>query len=654
MYRFVYKFKSILIFLALVMIGGMIFSMLETNVFASSTDGTIDSAYKYAWNENAGWIDFGATEGGVHISDTALTGYAFGESVGWISLNCSNNSSCATADYKVQNDGAGNLSGYAWNENTGWINFNPSAGGVTINSSGEFLGHAWGENIGWIIFNCGTTSSCGTVDYKVKTDWRPRSARPACNNSLDDDNDGKIDYPSDPGCSSLEDSDEADPTVSFGGQSIRAVSSGSNSQTIPANNPSQSANLENNNPTPTPQTQTASIYQVAEKAIKTIKAVIPSFLKSKQDEEEPPETIKEELKEETIPLALSGKWNILSQSAINDFIFSPLPDRILDLAKKFPDLQKTFEKVGVTKMSDLSKLKNANFSLPGLSNRVGMSGGTSVPVASLSDVQKDLLPPEIIFAKAGSLIDYGISLSITDDGSPEQRISAVVGAPLDLAIKVDEPVNNIKGYLVAKNIKRQVARKSVPSDSLLAASIINALEVNHPKGEEIKIEQKLVLGEFEYTDSDKDGIYTAQITSPLVHGEYEIISIIEYKNISLGKKELRLVAVIDPEGYIYKKNGNEETRASNAKVSLLWKNPKNEKFELWPAKQYQQTNPQKTDKSGSYTFLVPEGVYRLTVSSDGYYDFEGEEFSVESGRGVHENIELKPKSWWRSLFRLLK
>ena len=168
-------------------------------VFASETDGTIDSTYKYAWGENIGWINFGTSNGNVHVTDSGLSGYAFGENVGWINLD------------NVTNDGEGNLSGYAWGENIGWINFNPTYGGVTINSSGEFSGYAWGENIGWIVFNCATTNSCTTVDYKVKTDWRPQSTRPACNNTIDDDNDGKIDYPNDPGCSSLDDNDETDP-----------------------------------------------------------------------------------------------------------------------------------------------------------------------------------------------------------------------------------------------------------------------------------------------------------------------------------------------------------------------------------------------------------------------------------------------------------
>jgi len=126
------------------------------NVSASSINGTIDSTYKYAWNENTGWINFGADNGNVHITDSALSGSALSETIGWINLD------------NVVNDGEGNLTGYGWNENTGWINFAPANGGVVINSSGEFTGSALSETVGWVIFD---------GDYTVKTDWRPQSTR---------------------------------------------------------------------------------------------------------------------------------------------------------------------------------------------------------------------------------------------------------------------------------------------------------------------------------------------------------------------------------------------------------------------------------------------------------------------------------------------
>lgn len=141
-----------------------------TNIKAEAT---------YAWNENGGWLNFGSTSGGVMVNDYDVTGYAWSENLGWISLNCSNDNSCGTSNYKISNDGEGNLTGYAWSENAGWINFSPADGGVSISSTGEFSGYAWGENIGWLVFNCQDLDVCASSDFKVRTTWLPLSARPS-------------------------------------------------------------------------------------------------------------------------------------------------------------------------------------------------------------------------------------------------------------------------------------------------------------------------------------------------------------------------------------------------------------------------------------------------------------------------------------------
>lgn len=161
--------------------------------YATATEATnIKTEYKYAYSENGSWLNFGSSDGGVMVEDSALTGYIWSENIGWISLNCANNNSCATSNYKVANNSEGDLSGYAWGENIGWINFAPSNGGVHINSSGEFSGYAWGENIGWIIFNCQDVDSCSASDFGIKTTWLPLSVRNLANqvsNDSDDDED---------------------------------------------------------------------------------------------------------------------------------------------------------------------------------------------------------------------------------------------------------------------------------------------------------------------------------------------------------------------------------------------------------------------------------------------------------------------------------
>lgn len=135
-----------------------LFLFLPFYIFASSTDGTIDATYKYAWGNNIGWINFGTSGGNIHITDSAITGYAWSQNYGWINMG--------SASSGVVNNGEGDLSGHAWGQNLGWIDF----GDVGINSSGQFSGAAVIENnSSQISFDC--------ANCVVRTDWRPASTR---------------------------------------------------------------------------------------------------------------------------------------------------------------------------------------------------------------------------------------------------------------------------------------------------------------------------------------------------------------------------------------------------------------------------------------------------------------------------------------------
>ncbi len=171
---------------------GVLGALLFIPVSAAHAASNIDSsaAQHSAWNDAIGWIDF-YTTGNVTVASNQLSGYA-SSSAGYISLDCAtspNGNICGTSDYKVVNDGAGNLSGWAWNDKVGWISFywgntsaNPAASttalcqsyngycGVTIDSTGTFHGWAWNDTIGWISFNCNNTS-CGSSNFDVATTW---------------------------------------------------------------------------------------------------------------------------------------------------------------------------------------------------------------------------------------------------------------------------------------------------------------------------------------------------------------------------------------------------------------------------------------------------------------------------------------------------
>ena len=159
--------------------------VLATVAFTLAGNISTDPKEHWAWNDDAGWFNFGVSAGNVTVLATSVSGYAT-SAVGWLSLDCDTMGWCATSTYRIlHNDQTGDLCGYAWNENYGWFSFNcdqnsaPCSGGgntcatssykVYIQPDGYFRGFAWNDVLGWVSFNCIDPGICGTSDYKVKT-----------------------------------------------------------------------------------------------------------------------------------------------------------------------------------------------------------------------------------------------------------------------------------------------------------------------------------------------------------------------------------------------------------------------------------------------------------------------------------------------------
>lgn len=147
-------------------------------------------------------------------TSTPITGFAWSETIGWVSLNCVDLGTCATSNYGLSIAADGTISGYAWSENIGWISANGSdlsgcpaapctarmqdyslkgwlkalsgndaqSGGwdgfISLSgsnygptlSNGVFSGYAWGGdiNVGWISFN--------STYHQAETEWEPQCA----------------------------------------------------------------------------------------------------------------------------------------------------------------------------------------------------------------------------------------------------------------------------------------------------------------------------------------------------------------------------------------------------------------------------------------------------------------------------------------------
>ncbi|HEV2691701.1 MAG TPA: hypothetical protein VG347_02280 [Verrucomicrobiae bacterium] len=118
---------------------------------------TIDTANRYAYAADLGWLDWHGNAGdGVVIGEYVCSGYIYSANVGWISLgsgvpaNGVQYQNNLAADFGVNQDGLGNLRGYAYGANIGWLNFENLGAPKVDLLTGKFAGYVYGANCGWI------------------------------------------------------------------------------------------------------------------------------------------------------------------------------------------------------------------------------------------------------------------------------------------------------------------------------------------------------------------------------------------------------------------------------------------------------------------------------------------------------------------------
>jgi len=127
------------------------------SAFSARAGTTIDSANKYAYGANVGWLNaYADGANGAVIGEYVCSGYLYVANVGWIHLGSGspadgiqyqNNSA---TDFGVNQDGLGSLRGYAWGANIGWINFEDSGAPKVDLYTGRMSGYVWSANSGWI------------------------------------------------------------------------------------------------------------------------------------------------------------------------------------------------------------------------------------------------------------------------------------------------------------------------------------------------------------------------------------------------------------------------------------------------------------------------------------------------------------------------
>ncbi|MBQ0103260.1 MAG: hypothetical protein KBS99_03710 [Prevotellaceae bacterium] len=98
--------------------------------------------------------------------------------------------------------------------------------------------------------------------------------------------------------------------------------------------------------------------------------------------------------------------------------------------------------------------------------------------------------------------------------------------------------------------------------------------------------------------------------------------------------------IIDPSGYVYE-SGNEDKRIEGVTATLYFKAEESSEPTLWDAAEYGQTNPLVTDAEGAYSWYVPEGLWQVRFSKDGYADTQTEWLPVPPPQ-LEVNIPMTP------------
>ncbi|MEK7184701.1 MAG: hypothetical protein AAB683_01010, partial [Patescibacteria group bacterium] len=228
-----------------------------------------------------------------------------------------------------------------------------------------------------------------------------------------------------------------------------------------------------------------------------------------------------------------NSWDLISVVDIDEDDVKISNKLLTEIKTKFPNLINLFTKLGVSNISDIEKLN-----------------GVEIPLPILED-KKDL-PAEIISVDSKSL-EIPTTISISDTGTVEQKIETTSNKELSLSVKPIGPVHSIVGYLTFKS------RNENTNTSINNIKVAYADEIS---------DEKFLIEKFNYEDTDGDGIYTAVIKTPLIEGVYEIITIVDYVNKKLGKRELKMITVVDPEGYVYETIQGREARVKNIEVAI--------------------------------------------------------------------------------------
>jgi len=243
-------------------------------------------------------------------------------------------------------------------------------------------------------------------------------------------------------------------------------------------------------------------------------------------------------------------------------------------------------------------------------------------------------PPEVV--KTDTILVRTTLGNINLDLS-EKEAEVIAGKQIVVFVKPSKPAFKLEGYLLFEKISQKESSRSYFA-SLIIPSVSAATPV-FAKTYEIQT--------LTFQGPDEQGFWKATLSVPPVVGEYKLEVNIDF--VDGSEKDIEKIVLVDPEGYIYEDHPRGQIRVKGATVSLLVFDQSFNRYIIWPAELYDQGNPQITNETGQYSFLVPEGRYYLKVEHSDYKPYQSEPFEVREGHPVHFNVKMELESFWEKL-----
>jgi len=207
-----------------------------------------------------------------------------------------------------------------------------------------------------------------------------------------------------------------------------------------------------------------------------------------------------------------------------------------------------------------------------------------------------------------------------------------------IATPLLSPLLTVRSQIGDREIVRPII-STTPIETTTDTSLTFALS----QEKEQKIVQfatlQLGVASYLFAETETKDAFAARITTPQEKGTYEATVSVLYKDGT--SEEIKTNILVDPAGYVYTKRGGEEWRVPNARISLYVQDESTKEFILWNATPHAQRNPYFTAGDGAFSFLVPPGIYHLTVSKPGYEEVKTDVFRVDT-KLVTRVVELTP------------